>query len=78
MSTADPRALIVERAAERGVSLSRLSAVIGRNAAYVQQYVRRGSPRVLPELDRRLIACYLDIDERSLGAVDPWTRPARR
>ena len=42
--------------------------MLGRNAAYLQQYVRRGSPRILGERDRRLLAEYLGVSEATLGA----------
>lgn len=70
-----PRQNLTSLAAERGVSLNDLSARIGRNAAYLQQYLTRGSPRVLPEQDRLHLAMALNVDERLLGARDPW-RPA--
>ncbi|TKD51747.1 S24 family peptidase [Sphingomonas baiyangensis] len=63
----DPRTALAAAAAAQGVSLMRLSRVIGRNDAYVQQYVARGSPRVLPERERRLIADYLGIEDEVLG-----------
>lgn len=47
------------------VSLSRL---LGRNAAYVQQYIKRGSPKRLPERERQILARYFGVDERVLGA----------
>lgn len=53
--------------AERGESLAGLSRLIGRNAAYLQQFVARGSPRRLAEGDRRLITSYLGVDEARLG-----------
>ncbi len=42
--------------------------MLGRNPSYLQQYVRRGSPRVLPERDRRLLSEYLGVSEAALGA----------
>ncbi len=45
-----------------------LSKLIGRNAAYIQQFIHRGSPRKLDEDDRKIIADYLGIDESVLGA----------
>lgn len=45
--------------------------MIGRNDAYLQQFVTRGTPRRLAERDRRLLAAFLDIDEQRLGAPDP-------
>lgn len=54
-------------AAARGVSLSELSRLIGRNLAYLQQFVRRGTPRHLAERDRQMIAQFLGVDEALLG-----------
>jgi repressor LexA len=67
----DPRTALAQAAASQGVSLARLSRLIGRNAAYVQQHVTRGSPRRLDERDREVIAAYLGIDESLLGAGRP-------
>lgn len=71
-----PRALLPRLAAERGLSLTELSVRIGRNQAYLQQFIARGSPRRLPETERRHLAMTLNIDERLLGARDPWSPPA--
>lgn len=49
--------------------------LVGRNPAYLRQYLRPGTPRRLPEDERRHLAKCLDIDERELGARDPWTPP---
>jgi repressor LexA len=65
----DPRSVIAALASARGDSLAALSAMLGRNAAYLQQYVRRGSPRVLGERDRRLLSEYLGVSETALGAT---------
>ncbi|MCD2314899.1 S24 family peptidase [Sphingomonas sp. IC-11] len=54
-------------AAAQGVSLSELSRLIGRNLAYLQQFVRRGTPRRLAERDRRMLASFLGVDEALLG-----------
>ncbi|WP_315760733.1 S24 family peptidase [Sphingomonas sp. Y38-1Y] len=67
MLVEDPRAALARLAAERGVSLTRLSRLIGRNAAYVHQHVTRGSPRRLDEQDRETIAAFLGVDEALLG-----------
>lgn len=73
----DPRCQLERRAAQRGKSLAELSTLVGRNPAYLQQYLRRGTPRRLPEDERRHLAICLDIDERELGARDPWTPPVQ-
>ena len=70
---ADPvRAALPDLVARRGATLRTASLAIGRNETYLQQYVARGSPRRLPELDRRHLAMWLEVDERVLGARDPW------
>lgn len=67
MDEADPRSTIVRMARLRGASLAELSRVIGRNPAYIQQFVDRGTPRRLAEEDRGLLARYLGVDESALG-----------
>ncbi len=42
--------------------------MLGRNVAYLQQYVSRGTPQRLPERERRLLADYLGVAESVLGA----------
>jgi hypothetical protein len=64
---ADARTRLMELARARGVSLSALSAMIGRNAAYLQQFVRKGSPRKLEENDRRALAMFFGVDDAELG-----------
>lgn len=62
------RSRLVALAAQRGVSLSALSALIGRNTTYLQQFVRKGSPRKLEENDRRTLAEFFGVPESDLGA----------
>ena len=45
-----------------------MSRLIGRNAAYVQQYIKRGTPKRLAEEDRRILARYFGVPEQLLGA----------
>lgn len=54
-------------AAARGVSLSELSRLLGRNLAYLQQFVRRGTPRRLDERDRATLAAFFGVEEVLLG-----------
>jgi phage repressor protein C with HTH and peptisase S24 domain len=42
--------------------------MIGRNPSYLQQFVRKGSPRRLEEGDRRKLARFLGAAETELGA----------
>jgi hypothetical protein len=67
----DPRALLERLSRERGEDYAGLSRLIGRNAAYVQQYIKRGTPKRLAEEDRRLLARYFGIDEALLGGPAP-------
>ena len=69
----DPRDWLPELAIERGRGLASSSATIGRNPAYLRQFVARGSPRRLPEDERRHLAIVLNVEERDLGARDPWS-----
>jgi len=70
MVTTDPRARLLELTSERGVSLSGLSELIGRNSTYLQQFIRKGSPRKLEETDRRTLARFFGVDEGELGAPE--------
>ena len=63
-----PQRALMRAAEARGVSLSALSRMLGRNVAYLQQFVGRGTPRVLPERERRMLADFLGLDETALGA----------
>jgi len=65
----DPtRMRLLALASERGVSLAALSALVGRKGTYLQQFVRKGSPRKLEETDRRTLAEFPGVDEADLGA----------
>jgi phage repressor protein C with HTH and peptisase S24 domain len=70
MVTTEPRARLLALATEQGVSLSALSALIGRNSTYLQQFVRKGSPRKLEEHDRRRLAEFLGVAEAELGGSE--------
>ena len=70
------RAFLDRLIAERGESYAALSRLISKNVAYLQQFVKRGTPERLPEKERLILAQYFRIDERRLGARDPWTPPA--
>lgn len=66
----DPARLrLLELADERRVSLSKLSAMLGKNSSYLQQFIRKGSPRKLEEQDRGMLARFFGVDEAELGQV---------
>lgn len=70
MVTSDPRSKLLLLASKHGASLSVLSELIGRNSTYLQQFIRKGSPRKLEENDRRTLAQFFGIDEAELGAPE--------
>lgn len=74
--TNDPRQNLKQLAYAADRSLSFLSALLGHNAAYLQQFCERGSPKRLDPDDRLLLAKYFGVDERLLGARDPWVPEA--
>ncbi len=47
-----------------------ISALLGRSHSYIQQYITRGSPKLLREEDRRKIAHYFGISPRDLLVSD--------
>lgn len=69
MLEGDPRTRLLALALDRGVSLAALSGLIGRNPTYLQQFVRKGSPRKLEENDRRKLAEFLGVSEAELGGA---------
>jgi phage repressor protein C with HTH and peptisase S24 domain len=65
--TTDPRQVLEKLCAERGENFAALSRMIGRNDAYIQQYLRKGTPRQLGERERRILARYFKVPESALG-----------
>lgn len=63
----DPRLVLERLCAERGEDFAGLSRMLGRNSAYIQQFVRRGVPKRLKEEERRKLAGYFSISETLLG-----------
>lgn len=64
----NPRDRLLELARRQGTSLASLSEMIGRNPTYLQQFIRKGSPRKLEEQDRRVLAGFFGVDEAELGS----------
>ncbi|WP_430427672.1 S24 family peptidase [Parasphingorhabdus sp.] len=52
---------------QNGDDYSGLSKMLGRNPAYIQQFIKRGSPRKLDPDDRRQLASFYGVDEQVLG-----------
>jgi phage repressor protein C with HTH and peptisase S24 domain len=70
----DPRLILERLCAERGEDFAGLSRMLGRNPAYIHQFVRRGVPKRLKEEERRKLARYFSIAESLLGG--PADEPA--
>ena len=74
----DARIALDRLIAERGENYADLSRLIGRNPAYIQQFIKRGTPRKLDEDDRRVLARYFGVSEQALGgAAVPMASMAR-
>ena len=78
MVTAGAQARLVALAEEKKVSLAALSRMIGKNASYLQQFVRKGSPRKLDEADRGKLARFFGIAEDELRGAEEISYEAPR
>ncbi|WP_156680400.1 S24 family peptidase [Sphingomonas profundi] len=65
-----PRAALQRLIEERREDYAALSRMLGRNAAYIQQFIKRGTPRRLHEQDRATLARYFGVSETLLGGSD--------
>lgn len=64
------RELIRERLDTKHIPLSRASEALGRNHAYLQQYLERGVPKFLPEEVREKLGKLIDIDPDQLKTLE--------
>ncbi|WP_374613236.1 helix-turn-helix transcriptional regulator [Sphingorhabdus sp.] len=70
MMSSDPRAELERLIHSHGDDYSALSRLVGRNPAYIQQFIKRGSPKNLPERERSILARYYGVDPQLLGAPE--------
>lgn len=70
MAIGDTRQVLRHLIEERGEDYSSLSRLLGRNSAYVQQFITRGTPKRLAEADRRILARYFGVPEQMLGGPE--------
>ena len=63
----EPRKALERLCAERGDDFAGLSRFLGRNPAYIQQFIRRGTPKRLGEDERRKLARYFGVAESTFG-----------
>src|SRR3954464_3883055 len=71
------RKLILERLEELGLTMSEVSLKIGKNHAYLQQFLKRGHPLELPEKSRIPLAALLDVPENALRGPSSSPLPTR-
>jgi hypothetical protein len=64
------RRLVLDRSRELGIPMSTISLAIGRNHAYLHQYLKRGNPKFLPEQDRHRLAKVIGVSEELLRGRD--------
>lgn len=75
-SSEEARANLQRIADDQGETLAGLSRFIGRRDGYLHAYVSAGIPQALRTAERRLLARYLGVNERELGAGLPEPSPA--
>lgn len=63
------RQFILDESQKAGNSLAKWSKAIGRNAAYLHQFIHKNSPRKLPEEDRTKLSMVMGVDETLLGGT---------
>lgn len=64
------RKRLAQLIAGRGVSYAGISDMLGRNSAYIQQFIKRGTPSRLAERDRHMLAKFFGVAEDSLRNSD--------
>ena len=74
----DPiRRRVLELIERTGTDLKKASLAAGKNAAYVHQFIYRGTPKILPEDVRESLAKHLGVDSRDLRHAEaPARKPA--
>lgn len=68
MNGNDQRAALARLIEQHQADYSSLSKLLGRNAAYIQQFIKRGTPRKLDERDRRTLAEFFGVPDSELGS----------
>ncbi|MBQ9034804.1 MAG: hypothetical protein IJ099_02430 [Alphaproteobacteria bacterium] len=65
-TTEEIRKKIKRLISERGLNYAQVSLALGKNIAYLQQFIKNGSPRRLGEIERHKLATILHVDEQEL------------
>ena len=67
MDQRSPQQTLEQLIAASGDSYGAISKMLGRNSAYIQQFIKRGTPRKLDEADRHILARYFGVDQSLLA-----------
>ena len=65
-----PREALDGLISERGETYASISRLLGRNSAYIQQFIKRGSPARLDQSDIALLALHFDVPVEMLGGKE--------
>lgn len=68
-NTEEIRKKIARLIVEKGLNYAQVSLAIGKNVAYMQQFIKNGSPRRLGEIERHKLAQILRVDEQELTDI---------
>lgn len=66
----EPREALDGLISERGETYASISRLLGRNSAYIQQFIKRGSPARLDQSDIALLALHFDVPVEILGGKE--------
>ncbi|NNM77990.1 S24 family peptidase [Sphingomonas sp. ID1715] len=70
MTVSEPREYLEQLIRDRQEDYASLSRLLGRNPSYIQQFIKRGSPKRLDGEDRKTLARYFGVPEVLLGGRD--------
>ncbi|MXO63696.1 S24 family peptidase [Qipengyuania oceanensis] len=62
---------------EREETYAAVSRLLGRNTAYIQQYIKRGTPARLDQSDIAQLALHFDVPAKLLGGKESPSTPRR-
>ena len=66
----EPREALDGLISEQGETYASISRLLGRNSAYIQQFIKRGSPARLDQSDIALLALHFDVPVEMLGGKE--------
>ena len=72
-----PRQALDDLIREREETYAAVSRLLGRNSAYIQQYIRRGTPSRLDQSDIAQLALHFDVPAKLLGGRESSSTPRR-